>query len=231
MFGAYRGVSFDENASLGILQHLDKDELQRLMDDDSKLQDLITDLQQVLEINIVCTNPLHATFFWENVKIHLHLLSFLNTEMAQVGYIFLRKFRGLRKSKTCSSKTVNPMAADDSETQGAKTLCYYSHLGVVSQRFQELSKIFSWNLCIAEIILLVWISSWNFVRVPKAMLWAHIQSFNLKFSPELWFPALCIFTRLCWRAREMLVKQPPDTVAILSANGSTVFDESCTPIG
>ena len=138
MFGAYRGVSFDENASLGILQHLDKDELQRLMDDDSKLQDLITDLQQVLEINVVCTNPLHATFFWENVKIHLHLLSFLNTEMAQVGYIFLRKCRGLRKSKTCSSKTVNPMAADDSETQGAKALCYYSD-GTLSQSFQPMA--------------------------------------------------------------------------------------------
>ena len=34
----------------------------------------------------------------------------------------------------------------------------------------ELSKIFTWNLCIAEILLLMQISSWNFVRVPKAML-------------------------------------------------------------
>ena len=55
--------------------------------------------------------------------------------------------------------------------------------GVVSLTFHELSKIFSWNFCIAEILLLMRISSWNFVRVPKAMLWAHVQSFSLKFSP------------------------------------------------
>ena len=55
-------------------------------------------------------------------------------------------------------------------------------LGVVSLTFRELSKIFSRNLCIAEIVLLMRISSRNFVRVPKAMLWAHIQSFSLKFS-------------------------------------------------
>ena len=54
------------------------------------------------------------------------------------------------------------------------------------------------------------ISSWNYVRVPKAWLWAHVQSFSLKFSPWTWFLALCIFARLFWRARETLVKQPPD---------------------
>ena len=42
-------------------------------------------------------------------------------------------------------------------------------LGGVSLTFREFSKIFSQNLCIAEIILLMRISSWNFVRVPKAM--------------------------------------------------------------
>ena len=54
---------------------------------------------------------------------------------------------------------------------------------VVSLTFRDLSKIFSRNLCIAEIVLLMRISSWNFVCVPKAkaMLWAHIQSFSLKF--------------------------------------------------
>ena len=49
----------------------------------------------------------------------------------------------------------------------------------------------------------------NFVRVPKAMLWAHVQSFGLKFSPSMWFLALYIFVRLFWRARKTLVKQPP----------------------
>ena len=53
------------------------------------------------------------------------------------------------------------------------------------------------------------ISSWNLVRVPKAMLWAHVQSFSLKFSPYMWLLALYIFARLFWRARETLVKQPP----------------------
>ena len=57
------------------------------------------------------------------------------------------------------------------------------HLGAVSLTFGELSKILSRNLCIAEIVLLMRISSWNFVRVPKAMLWAHAQSLSLKFSP------------------------------------------------
>ena len=38
-----------------------------------------------------------------------------------------------------------------------------------SLTFGELSKIFSWNLCIAEIELLVRNSSWNFVYVPTAM--------------------------------------------------------------
>ena len=80
--------------------------------------------------------------------------------------------------------------------------------GVVSLTFRELSKIFSRNLCIAEIVLVIRISSWNLVRVPKAMLWAHVQSFSLKFWSQMWFLVLCIFARLFWRARETLVKQP-----------------------
>ena len=84
-----------------------------------------------------------------------------------------------------------------------------THQGVVSLTFRKLSKIFSWNLCTAEIVVLVRISSWNFVRVPKAMLWAHIQSLSSKFSPQMWFPVLCIFARLFWRDHEMLVKQHP----------------------
>ena len=87
----------------------------------------------------------------------------------------------------------------------------WCHQGVVSLTFCELSKIFSRNLCIAEITLPMRISSWNLVRVPKAMLWAQVQSFSLKFSPYMWLLALYIFARLFWRARKTLVKQPPDT--------------------
>ena len=49
--------------------------------------------------------------------------------------------------------------------------------GGVSLTFREPSKIFSRNLCIAEIVLLMRILSWNFVRVPKAMLW-HVYKFS-----------------------------------------------------
>ena len=53
-------------------------------------------------------------------------------------------------------------------------------LGVISLTFRELSKIFSWNLCIADIIVLLRISSWNFVRVPKAMLLGTRTKFQLE---------------------------------------------------
>ena len=54
--------------------------------------------------------------------------------------------------------------------------------GGVSLTFRELSKIFSRNLYIIKIALLMRISSFNFVTVPKAWLWAHVQRFSLKFS-------------------------------------------------
>ena len=54
---------------------------------------------------------------------------------------------------------------------GAKLHCeWLVRLGCVSLTFYELSTILSGNLCITEIVLLIRISSWNFVRVPKAML-------------------------------------------------------------
>ena len=55
-------------------------------------------------------------------------------------------------------------------------------LGGDSLTFRELSKIFSQNLCVAEIVLLMRISSWNFVRVSKSLLWAHVPNFSLTFS-------------------------------------------------
>ena len=43
--------------------------------------------------------------------------------------------------------------------------------GPVSLTFLELSKIISWKNTMPEITFMVRISSWNFVRVPKAWLW------------------------------------------------------------
>ena len=40
----------NETAALALLQHLDKDELQHLLDNDAKLQDLINDLSQVIPL-------------------------------------------------------------------------------------------------------------------------------------------------------------------------------------
>ena len=54
--------------------------------------------------------------------------------------------------------------------------------GGASLMFHELPKMFSPNLWIAEIVLLMRISSWNFVLVLKAMLGADVQSLSLKFS-------------------------------------------------
>ena len=100
--------------------------------------------------------------------------------------------------------------------------------GVVSPTFRELSTIFSRNLCIAKIVLLMIISSWNFVCVPKAMLWTHVQSFSLKFSPQMGFLALCVFARFLWRARETLVKQPPGfwTMKYIHAGNRVILKHS-----
>ena len=54
--------------------------------------------------------------------------------------------------------------------------------GVVSLTFRELLKIISRKYTIQEMTFMMRISSWNFVHVPKAWLWAHVQSFSLKFS-------------------------------------------------
>ena len=59
----------------------------------------------------------------------------------------------------------------------------WSYQRGVSLKFRELSKKFFQTMCIAEIVLLMRISSLNLVHVPKTMLWAHVQSFSLKFSP------------------------------------------------
>ena len=82
-------------------------------------------------------------------------------------------------------------------------------LGVVSLMFHKLSEIISPKYTMPEITFTVRISSWNLVCVPKAWLWAHVQSFSLKFSSEVRFLQYTNFKRISWRARKMLVKQPP----------------------
>ena len=83
--------------------------------------------------------------------------------------------------------------------------------GVVSLTFRELSKIISRKSTMLEITFRVRISSRNFVCVPKAWLWAYIQSFSLTFSQEVRFLRYTNYERIFWRARETLVKQPPVT--------------------
>ena len=80
--------------------------------------------------------------------------------------------------------------------------------GAVSLTSRKLPKIFSRKYTTPEITFMVRISIWKFVRVPKAWLWAHVQSFSLKFSYEVRFLQYINFKRIFWRARETLVKQP-----------------------
>ena len=95
--------------------------------------------------------------------------------------------------------------------------CHITSLGVVSLTFCELSQIISWKYTMPEIIFMVRISSWNFVRTPKAWLWAHVQSFSMKFSSEVRFMQYTNFERIFWRARETFVKQSQE------ANGLTLW--------
>ena len=84
-------------------------------------------------------------------------------------------------------------------------------LEVVSQTFRELSKIISQKYSMPKSKFMVVISSWNCVRVPKALLWEHVQSISLKFSREVRFLQYTNSQRIFWRARETLMKHPPDS--------------------
>ena len=67
-----------------------------------------------------------------------------------------------------------------------------------------------------EITLMVRISSWNFVHVPEARLRAHVQSFSLKFSQEVWFLQYTHFGRTFWRTYETHTHTiPPDVRKML----------------
>ena len=56
------------------------------------------------------------------------------------------------------------------------------HQEIVSLTFHEPSKMIPQNLDTSEIEILLTSSSWNFVRVPKVMRWAHVQSFIVQMA-------------------------------------------------
>ena len=58
----------------------------------------------------------------------------------------------------------------------------FNTLGVVTQTFCELSKIVSRKYTKTEITFMLGFSNWNFVRLPNALLGAHVHNFRLEFS-------------------------------------------------
>ena len=78
----------------------------------------------------------------------------------------------------------------------------------VSLAFRELSEIFFRNLCIAEIVRRIRISSWNFACTPKAMLWIALGT-RTKFQLEIltiYVISGIVYFREIY-TRETLVKQ------------------------
>ena len=102
-------------------------------------------------------------------------------------------------------------------------------LRAVSLTFHGLSKITSRKYRVLEITFMVIISSRNFARVPKAWLWAHVQSFGLKF----------ISRTICWSnygmfvpARQNIAKVELFATAIvmdLQARISMIVSDHLTP--
>ena len=77
-----------------------------------------------------------------------------------------------------STKTWNTSADKDLCRQIRAHWTHSQSHGVVSLMFCKLLKIFSWNLCIAGMLLLMRISSLNFVHVYKASAWnSHHKCF------------------------------------------------------
>ena len=94
----------------------------------------------------------------------------------------------------------------------------WDDLGVISLTLRELSKMFSWNLCITEIVFLRGISSWNFERVPNAVLWAHVQMFSLKFSLNMTSGTAYFHDIVLESSRNVIetTPRPPATVILTS---------------
>ena len=95
---------------------------------------------------------------------------------------------------------------------------YFSVTGGVSLMFCELFKTFSRNLCFAKIIVLMRIPSWNFVCMPKAMLW--------KFQPEIFtinvISGTVYFREVILESLRSVSKQPPGA-NILALNQNICF--------
>ena len=77
--------------------------------------------------------------------------------------------------------------ADTSPILATNKMFLFRDQMVVLLIFHEPSKIILTKYTMPEITFLLRISSWNCVCVSEAWLWAHMQSFNLKFSTEVWF--------------------------------------------
>ena len=114
---------------------------------------------------------------------------------------------------------------------------FFSHEGAsvvswnqddVSLTFRELSKIISRKCIMPVIILMVKISSGDFVHISKALLWAHVHSFSLKSSWEVRFLQYTNFERVSWGARETLVKQArvPGTTTVVDKRCNTLARNS-----
>ena len=89
----------------------------------------------------------------------------------------------------------------------------HSIQGVVSLTFRELSKIILRKYTMPEITFALRISSWNFVRVPKAWLWVQVQSFSLQFSQKVRFLQNTTFERISWESSQNVSETTPSTAA------------------
>ena len=143
--------------------------------------------------SINCQVTIRITLAWVRTWIY----TFINKSMLKLfdvlstviniwlspRYFYLAKLTLYRRQAV---KFVQPVitiyTCDQSECSLINSICVHEPGGCFTNVSRALQK-FSRNLCIAQIVLVMRISSWNFVRVPKALLWAHVQIFRLKFSP------------------------------------------------
>ena len=82
-----------------------------------------------------------------------------------------------------------------------------NHSGGV--KFCELSKIFSRNLCITEIILLMRNSSWNFVHVPKAKALGTCTKFQLEILIINVISGIVYFRKIILESLQNISKTTP----------------------
>ena len=81
--------------------------------------------------------------------------------------------------------------------------------GVVSITFHELFKIISPKYTMPEITVMVIISNWIFVCVPKAWHLGTHTKFQLEILIRSTISAIHKLKRIFWRARETLLNHPP----------------------